>query len=144
MLIDRVGFGRSARRHCHRQAQLQRQRDYFAACSPLHRSVWGGVDPPGRLEELAELPVVDQEMHRRSQPARPPFGTIWRRRRSESRRRIASQARRGAVSLALLAAGAQATAVAVARRSQLGSDTISCSLSRRMTIRIWHLQPDSA
>ena len=58
----------------HRQAAWERQREYVAACSPLHRRVWAGAEPPRRLEGLAELQLVDKEMLRESQRAQPPFG----------------------------------------------------------------------
>ena len=74
MLIDRADFADLADLAAHRQACWERQREYVAAASPLHRRVWGGAVPPRRLEDLAELPLIDKEMLRRSQHEHPPFG----------------------------------------------------------------------
>jgi len=74
LLIDRADSAGLKDLATHRQAQWARQREYVAACSPLHRRVWNGREPPRRLEGLAELPLVDKEMLRESQRARPPFG----------------------------------------------------------------------
>ena len=74
MLIDRADFADLADLAAHRQAGWERQREYVAAASPLHRRAWGGAVPPRRLEDLAGLPLIDKEMLRRSQHEHPPFG----------------------------------------------------------------------
>ena len=74
MLIERADFADLDELAAHRQASWERQRDYVAAFSSLHRRVWGGITPPLRLEALAELPLIDKEMLRQSQRAHPPFG----------------------------------------------------------------------
>ncbi|WP_034491097.1 phenylacetate--CoA ligase family protein [Afifella pfennigii] len=74
MLVDRADFADVAELAAHRQRLWERQRDYLAAHSPLHRRAWAGKAPPQRLEALAELPLIDKEMLRDSQAAHPPFG----------------------------------------------------------------------
>ncbi len=74
MLIERAEFAELGTLAAHRQRHWERQRDYVLGASPMLRRAWGGVDPPLRLEALAELPFTDKEMLRASQCASPPFG----------------------------------------------------------------------
>lgn len=116
MLIDRADFADLAELAAHRQAGWQRQREYVAARSPLHRRVWAGVEPPRRLEGLGELPLVDKEMLRESQRAQPPFGDYL----AAPEERIARVHRTSgtsgtAMNLALSARDAQETAIVGAR-----------------------------
>ena len=74
MLIPRADFVDLETLAAHRQASWERQREYVAARSPLHRRAWNGTEPPRRLEALAELPLTDKEMLRESQRDHPPFG----------------------------------------------------------------------
>jgi phenylacetate-CoA ligase len=74
MLVDRADFADLDALRAHRQRCWERQREYVAACSPLHRRAWGGARPPSQLEGLSELPLTDKEMLRDSQRAHPPFG----------------------------------------------------------------------
>ncbi len=62
-----------------RLARLQhgrwrRQRAHVAAHSPFYRRLWDGRRPPGRLEDLPQLPLTTKPMLRESQSAAPPFG----------------------------------------------------------------------
>ena len=74
MLLDRADFADLPALAAHRQRLWERQRDYVAAKSALHRRAWNGAAPPQRLEALAELPLIDKEMLRESQRLHPPFG----------------------------------------------------------------------
>src|SRR6185437_6211953 len=74
MLIDRADFADLETLAAHRQSCWQRQRDYVAARSPLHRRAWQGAAPPLSLAALPELPLIDKEMLRQSQREHPPFG----------------------------------------------------------------------
>ena len=74
MLVDRADFADLSVLANHRQMCWERQRDYVARQSTLHRRVWNGKAAPARLEALAELPLVDKEMLRQSQRDAPPFG----------------------------------------------------------------------
>ncbi len=74
MLVERAEFAELDALAAHRQGLWERQRDYVAASSPLHRRAWGSAHPPRRLEDLAALPLIDKEMLRASQRAHPPFG----------------------------------------------------------------------
>src|SRR5215813_3350512 len=74
MLIDRADFAALDILAAHRQSCWERQRDYVAACSPLHQRVYGAKPLPRRLEEFAEAPLIDKEMLRESQRLHPPFG----------------------------------------------------------------------
>jgi len=116
MLIDRADFTDLAALAAHRQAGWERQREYVAASSPLHRRVWAGAEPPRRLEGLAELPLVDKEMLRESQRAHPPFGDYL----AAPEGRIARVHRTSgpsgtAMNLALSVADARETAIVGAR-----------------------------
>lgn len=74
MLMNRADFADLADLAAHRRRLWERQRDYVAARSPLHRRVWNGAEPPRSLDGLADLPLVDKEMLRQSQREHPPFG----------------------------------------------------------------------
>jgi phenylacetate-CoA ligase len=74
MLIERADFAALDILAAHRQSCWERQRDYVAACSPLHQRVYGAKPLPRRLEEFAEAPLIDKEMLRESQRLHPPFG----------------------------------------------------------------------
>jgi phenylacetate-CoA ligase len=74
MLIERADFVDLVDLAAHRQRLWESQSAYVQAASPLHRRAWGGKSPPARLGDLAELPLIDKEMLRRSQRDRPPFG----------------------------------------------------------------------
>ncbi len=74
MLIERADFADLDVLASHRQASWEKQREYVAACSPLHRRAWHGKPPPLRLEGLQDLPFTDKEMLRQSQREHPPFG----------------------------------------------------------------------
>ena len=46
MLIERAEFADLDALAVHRQAAWERQRLYVAACSTLHRRLWGAATPP--------------------------------------------------------------------------------------------------
>ena len=58
MLIERADFTGLDILAAHRQACWERQRAYVAACSPLHRRVYGKKELPLRLEDFAEAPLA--------------------------------------------------------------------------------------
>ena len=60
MLIERADFTGLDILAAHRQACWERQRVYVAACSPLHRRVYGKRELPLRLEDFAEAPLDRQ------------------------------------------------------------------------------------
>jgi len=74
MLLDRADFADLDALLAHRQRCWERQREYVAAHSPLHRRAWGGAKPPLRLEGLSDLPLTNKDMLRDSQRVHPPFG----------------------------------------------------------------------
>jgi phenylacetate-CoA ligase len=116
VLIDRADFADLTDLAAHRQACWERQRDYVAACSPLHRRVWGNITPPRQLEALAELPLVDKEMLRESQRTHPPFGDYLAAPESKIARVHRTSGTTGtAMNLALSAEDARATAIVGAR-----------------------------
>lgn len=115
-MIEHADFADLAKLAAHRQVAWERQREYVTACSTLHRRVWAGVEPPPRLEGLAELPLVDKEMLRESQRAHPPFGDYL----AAPEERIARVHRTSgtsgtAMNLALSVRDAQETAIVGAR-----------------------------
>jgi phenylacetate-CoA ligase len=112
MLIARADFADLDSLAAHRQACWERQREYVAARSPLHRRAWNGAAPPLRLEALAELPLIDKEMLRQSQRAHPPFGDYLAARSDTARRIHRTSGTTGtAMNLALSARDARETAV---------------------------------
>ncbi|MGH8249034.1 MAG: phenylacetate--CoA ligase family protein, partial [Gammaproteobacteria bacterium] len=115
-VIERADFADLDILAAHRQAGWERQREYVAACSPLHRRVWAGAEPPLRLEALAELPLLDKEMLRESQRAHPPFGDYLAAPESKVARIHRTSGTSGtAMNLALSAEDARETAVVGAR-----------------------------
>ena len=58
----------------HRQGLWERQRSYVAGQSALYGELWADVEVPERLDEIAQLPLVDKEALRASQRVHPPFG----------------------------------------------------------------------
>ncbi|HEX5325954.1 MAG TPA: hypothetical protein VFW75_04735 [Acetobacteraceae bacterium] len=74
MLVERADFANLEELAAHRQRCWERQRDHVLHRSPMHRRAWAGVEPPLRLDALAELPFTDKDMLRASQRAHPPFG----------------------------------------------------------------------
>jgi phenylacetate-CoA ligase len=115
-VIERADFADLAELAVHREVAWERQLEYVAARSPLHRRVWAGREPPRRLEGLAELPLVDKEMLRESQRAQPPFGDYL----AAPEERIARVHRTSgtsgtAMNLALSTRDAQETAIVGAR-----------------------------
>ncbi len=67
MLVERADFAELADLAAHRQRLWESQSLYVAAHSPLHRRAWGDRAPPRHLDGLADLPLIDKEMLRRSQ-----------------------------------------------------------------------------
>ena len=116
MLIDRADFADLETLAAHRQSCWERQRDYVAARSPLHRRAWQGAAPPLSLAALPELPLIDKEMLRQSQREHPPFGDYLAA-PAESIARIhrTSGTTGTAMNLALSAADAHETAIVGAR-----------------------------
>ncbi len=74
MLLKRADFADLKVLAAHRQHSWEKQREYVAANSPLHRRAWAGAKVPLRLEEFSEFPLINKEMLRESQQAHPPFG----------------------------------------------------------------------
>ena len=73
-LIDSAHKMSPADLTAHRQALWECQRDHITAHSAFFRRMWGGTQPPARLEDLPELPLSDKVGLRLSQEAHPPFG----------------------------------------------------------------------
>ncbi|MCC7047906.1 MAG: phenylacetate--CoA ligase family protein [Alphaproteobacteria bacterium] len=121
MLIERAEFADLALLATHRQRSWERQRDYVARHSPLHRRAWAGKAPPLRLEALADLPLVDKEMLRAGQHAHPPFGDYLAAPGTKVARVHRTSGTTGtAMNLALSAADAHETAVVGARCQAAG------------------------
>lgn len=74
MLIERADFADLSDLAAHRERLWEGQSHYVATRSGLHRRAWGAKLPPRSLAGLAELPLIDKEMLRRSQRDFPPFG----------------------------------------------------------------------
>src|SRR6185312_12119623 len=122
----------------HRQAAWERQREYVAARSALHRRVWAGVEPPRRLEGLAELPLVDKEMLRESQRAHPPFGNYLAAPADRIARVHRTSGTSGtAMNLALSARDAQETAIVGARAQAAGGLGPGHRVVHCLNYRLW-------
>ena len=74
MLLERVEFADLKVLAAHRQHLWEKQRDYVATNSPLHRRAWAKAKIPLRLEQLAEFPLINKEMLRESQQMNP---AVW-------------------------------------------------------------------
>ena len=74
MLLDRADFADLTVLAAHRQHSWEKQRNYVAVNSPLHRRTWANAKVPLLLEQLSEFPLINKEMLRESQRAHPPFG----------------------------------------------------------------------
>lgn len=60
--------------------RLQQQRwsvqvAYVFARSPFYQQAYGGIEIPGRLDDIEALPLTDKEMIREDQRLNPPFGS---------------------------------------------------------------------
>ena len=116
MLIERADFADLADLASHRQRLWERQRDYVAQRSPLHLRAWGKETPPVRLDDLAELPLIDKEMLRQSQRTHPPFGDYLASGENEIARVHRTSGTTGtAMNLALSRCDAEETAMVGAR-----------------------------
>jgi phenylacetate-CoA ligase len=121
MLIERADFADLDVLAAHRQASWERQREYVAACSPLHCRAWRGLTPPLRLEALPELPFTNKEMLRQSQRGHPPLGDYLAAPDAKVMRMHRTSGTTGtAMNLALSARDAHETAV-VGGRAQAAS-----------------------
>ena len=138
MLIERADFADLGALAAHRQACWERQRAYVAAGSPLHRRAWGGVEPPLRLEALAKLPLIDKEILRASQRARPPFGDYLAAPEHKIARVHRTSGTTGtAMNLALSAQDALETAVVGARAQSAGGLGPGHRVVHCLTYRLW-------
>ena len=138
MLIPRADFADLAALAAHRQACWERQRDYVAARSPLHRRAWQDAEPPRRLEALPELPLVDKERLRESQRAHPPFGDyLAAAPESVSRVHRTSGTTGTAMNLALSARDAHETAVVGGRAQAAGGLGPGHRVVHCLNYRLW-------
>jgi phenylacetate-CoA ligase len=121
MLIERADFAPLADLAAHRQASWERQRDYVAAASPLHRRAWGAKAAPGSLAALGELPFTDKEMLRVSQRDHPPLGDYLAAPETRVARIHRTSGTSGtAMNIALSAKDAHETAIVGARAQAAG------------------------
>ena len=138
MLIDRADFADLDSLAAHRQAGWERQRDYVAARSPLHRRAWQGAAPPRRLEDLGDLPLTDKEMLRQSQRAAPPFGDYLAATPDQVTRVHRTSGTTGvAMNLALSAQDAHETAIVGARAQAAGGLGPGHRVVHCLNYRLW-------
>jgi phenylacetate-CoA ligase len=138
LLIDRADFAALDALAAHRQACWENQRTYVATGSPLHRRVWGGVEPPLRLEALAELPLIDKEMLRESQRTHPPFGDYLAAPAATIARVHRTSGTTGtAMNLALSARDAEETAIVGARAQSAGGLGPGHRVVHCLNYRLW-------
>lgn len=116
MLIPDADFAPLPDLARHRARLWSTQRDYVRSQSSLLREVWGSVEPPETLEDLAVLPLIDKETLRSSQREDPPFGSYVATDRGHIRRIHRTGGTTGeAMNLALSEADAEQTAQIGAR-----------------------------
>lgn len=138
MLIDRADFADLEELKAHRQRLWDSQRDYVAQQSPLHQRAWGGKRPPQRLADLAELPLTDKEMLRRSQRDAPPFGDYLAADPSEIARVHRTSGTTGtAMNLALSRRDAEETAVLGARAQRASGLGPGIRVIHCLNYRLW-------
>jgi phenylacetate-CoA ligase len=138
MLIERADFADVDDLAVHREAGWRRQREHVAARSPLHRRLWGGAEPPLRLEALPDLPLLDKETLRESQRAHPPFGDYL----AAPERKVARVHRTSgttgtAMNLALSARDAHETAVVGARAQSASGLGPGHRVVHCLSYRLW-------
>jgi phenylacetate-CoA ligase len=138
MLVDRADFADLHDLAAHRQRLWESQRDYVAERSPLHRRAWGQKRPPERLADLAELPLIDKEMLRRSQHEYPPFGDYLAAADNEIARVHRTSGTTGtAMNLALSRRDAEETALLGARAHRASGLRSGIRVVHCLNYRLW-------
>lgn len=138
MLIERADFVDLPDLAAHRQRLWESQAAYVQAASPLHRRAWGGKNPPKSLAGLAELPLIDKEMLRRSQRDTPPFGDYLAAPETMIARIHRTSGTTGtAMNLALSARDAQETAVVGGRAQAAGGLGSGHRVVHCLNYRLW-------
>ncbi|WP_119272383.1 phenylacetate--CoA ligase family protein [Taklimakanibacter deserti] len=138
MLVDRADFADLHDLAAHRQRLWESQRHYVAERSPLHRRAWGRKRPPERLADLAELPLIDKEMLRRSQHEYPPFGDYLAAADSEIARVHRTSGTTGtAMNLALSRRDAEETALLGARAHRASGLRPGIRVVHCLNYRLW-------
>jgi len=138
MLVDRADFADLHDLEAHRQRLWESQRDYVAERSPLHRRAWGRKRPPERLADLAELPLIDKEMLRRSQHEYPPFGDYLAAADNEIARVHRTSGTTGtAMNLALSRRDAEETALLGARAHRASGLRPGIRVVHCLNYRLW-------
>ena len=138
MLVERADFADLNELAAHRQRLWESQRDYVASRSPLHRRAWGKKAPPARLADLAELPLIDKEMLRRSQHEHPPFGDYLAADDTEIARLHRTSGTTGtAMNLALSRRDAEETALLGARAHRASGLKPGMRVVHCLNYRLW-------
>lgn len=138
MLIERADFVDLPDLAAHRQRLWESQAAYVQAASPLHRRAWGGKNLPKSLAGLAELPLIDKEMLRRSQHDAPPFGDYLAAPETMIARIHRTSGTTGtAMNLALSARDAQETAVVGGRAQAAGGLGPGHRVVHCLNYRLW-------
>lgn len=138
MLIERADFADLIDLAAHRQRLWESQSAYVRAASPLHRRAWGGKSPPRSLAGLAELPLIDKEMLRRSQHDNPPFGDYLAAPETAIARIHRTSGTTGtAMNLALSARDAHETAVVGGRAQAAGGLGPGHRVVHCLNYRLW-------
>lgn len=138
MLIERADFVDLSDLAAHRQRLWESQAAYVQTASPLHRRAWGRKSPPKSLAGLAELPLIDKEMLRRSQHAAPPFGDYLAASETAITRIHRTSGTTGtAMNLALSVRDAQETAVVGGRAQAAGGLGPGHRVVHCLNYRLW-------
>src|SRR6478672_281724 len=138
MLVEAADFADPNELAAHRQRLWESQRDYVVARSPLHRRAWGKKAPPLQLTDLAELPLIDKEMLRRSQHEHPPFGDYIAARDDEIARVHRTSGTTGtAMNLALSRRDAEETALLGARAHRASGLRPGMRVVHCLNYRLW-------
>jgi phenylacetate-CoA ligase len=138
MLVERADFADLGELAAHRQRLWESQRDYVASRSPLHLRAWGKRKAPERLADLAELPLIDKEMLRRSQRDIPPFGDYLAAQENEIARIHRTSGTTGtAMNLALSGRDAKQTALLGARAHRASGIKPGIRVVHCLNYRLW-------
>jgi phenylacetate-CoA ligase len=138
MLVEKADFADLKDLAAHRQRLWESQRDYVASRSPLHQRAWGKWRPPARLTDLADLPLIDKEMLRRSQQEHPPFGDYLAAEATEIARVHRTSGTTGtAMNLALSRRDAEETALLGARAHRASGLKPGMRVVHCLNYRLW-------
>ena len=122
----------------HQQQLWQQQRRHVYANSAFYRQLWQQSEPPGDLEQLAQLPLSSKQDLRESQGRSPPFGDYLAADREQVNRLHRTSGTTGqAMNLALSARDCAVTVAVGGRAQSLAGLTPAHSVVHCLNYQMW-------